>query len=217
MGNEYPLKTMVIGLENLAKDNEALCRFMVLRAQHYGWKGKFKPAEHEPPTPKYKSIKESQERAADLVTKIADNNARAVISMKREPSDPAPLDPDKYSETDLLRIMMDWGLLQAGIQKTMLQLFGQSAGAPHEHVSPGAASETRLWCEIVSWLEKIAVDSENHYITQRTPKRKSKAVTEKHPLIRMELGIHRVTLDLLEMASRLPYHLHHAAHNRWGE
>jgi len=137
--------------------------------------------------------------------------------LNREPADPAPLDPGKYSEADLLRIMMDWGLLQSGVQKAMLQLFGQTPGPPFQHVSPGPASETRLWCEIVSWLEKIAADSESHYITQHAKKRNPKVNTAKDPLIRMELGIHRLTLDLLEIASRLPYHLHHAAHNHFGE
>lgn len=216
MGNEYPLKTMVIGLHNLAADNEKLCDFLNLRARHKALKGgTFKGAEHKPPSPKYDSVEKSQAKAADLVTKIADNNARAVTLLKGAPSDPAPLDPGKYDDDALLRLMMDWGLLQSGVQKSMLRLYGQIPEPPAEHVSPGSASEKQLWCEIVAVLEKIAADSDLHYIVQDIEKGSTKPKAEMaklKPLIRMELGIHRLTLDLLQLASRLPYHLHRAAH-----
>ncbi len=85
MGNEYPLKTMVIGLENLAKDNEALCRFMVLRAQHYGWKGEIRSRPNTNPLLPNIRVSRSRRRGLRIwsAEKIADNNARAVISMKK--------------------------------------------------------------------------------------------------------------------------------------
>jgi hypothetical protein len=217
MANEYPLKMMVDGLENLAADNQRLCEFLNLRAKFYGFDAKFKGAEFRPPQPKYPDKKESQATAADLVTKIADNNAFAVLSLSGKPSAPGALDSKKYDEADLLRLMIDWGTLQSGVYKTILQLYGERPTPPPELPSPGPASENRLWREIVAWLEKIAADTDLYNMVQNIiPKRGSKtkaADPDPDPLIRMERGVHRVTLDILQIAGLLPYHLYHAAHS----
>jgi hypothetical protein len=217
MGNEYPLKVMVVGLQNLADDNHTLCEFLNLRAKHYGYDAQFEGAKHKPPLPPYPDKKASQAKAADLVTKIADNNAYAVKSLGGKPSAPPPLESKSYEEADLLRLVIDWGMLQSGVYKAMLRLYGQRPTQLAETISPGPGSETRLWCEIVAWLEKIATDTDLYNMVQNiNPKRPPKpkpADTDMPSLIRMELGVHRVTLDLLQIASLLPYHLYHAAHS----
>jgi hypothetical protein len=216
MANEYALKMMVVGLQNLAKDNQTLCEFLNLRAKLYGFDAKFKGSDYKAPQPKYPDKEASQAKAADLVTRIANNNAYAVLSLRGKPSAPRPLDRKKYDEADLLRLMIDWGILQSGTYKAMLLLYGERPTPLPEPAGPGPSSETRLWSEIVAWLTKIAADTDLYNIVQNiVPKQASKtkaADASSPPLIRMELGVHRVTLDLLQIAGLLPYHLFHAAH-----
>ena len=215
MGNEYPLKVMVVGLENLAVDNEKLCEYLNLRARYYGFDDSFKGADYEPPMPPYPSKRASQTKAARLVSKIVINNTYAVISLGATPATAAPLDPKIHNEADLLRLLIDWGILQSAAYKAMLRLYGLIPTASPELISPGAASESRLWAEIVAWLEKIAADTDLYdmvqHINPQKPPKPAAAKPGMPPLIEMELGTHRVTLDLLTIASLLPYHLYHAS------
>ena len=214
MGNEYPLKMMVVGLKNLAEDNQALCDFLNIRARHKGFNDRFEGARHEPPLPAYRTKQALQERAAELVNRIADNNALAVISLGGEPATVSALNA-RTSEENIIRLMMDWGLIQGAVQKSMLRLYGLQPSPTPEFVSPGPATEVRLWSEAVAWLEKIAADTDLHTRVQNIipaqARRKVAAPRGASALIRMEMGVHRVTLDLFEIAGRLPYHLEHAA------
>jgi hypothetical protein len=216
MANEYLLKLIANGLANLAADNETLCDHMNLRAVFYGTRGKFKAADVKAPGPTYPSKRQLQERAADLVHKVADNNAFAVLSLKGAPASVESLDGKGFDEADLLRLVIDWGTLLSGAYKSVVQLYGLQPAPPPPPMNPGAASEERLWAEIVAWLEKVAADTDLYDAVQRIagkpgPKRKPPG-NGTHPLVRLEEGIHRLTLDILQIAGLLPYHLYHAAH-----
>lgn len=216
MANEYLLKLIVNGLENVAQDNETLCKHLNLRALFYGFRGEFKGAPYKAPGRTVPSKKELLTLAADLASRIADNNALAVLSLKGSPASPGPLDGKEFGEADLLRLMIDWGTLVSGAYKAIVQLYGRKPAPPPDLPSPGAASEERLWAEIVAWLEKIAADTDlydavQHIAVEGAAKKKGAGSTHT-PLIRMEREIHRVTLDMMQIAGLLPYHLYHAAH-----
>ena len=217
MANEYLLKMMVNGLRNLAKDNETLCKHLNLRAVFYGYSERFEGVAYKPPQPIYAATNESQAKAADLVTRIADNNALAVLSLSGTPTSPEPLDGAAFDDADLLRLMIDWGTVQSGVYKTIVQLYGQQPAPAPGLPNPGAASEERLWAEIAAWFEKIAADTDlydavQHIAANPTSKRKKASLTAPPALIRMEQAVHRATLDIIQIAGLLPYHLYHAAH-----
>lgn len=219
MAHEILLKLIVTGLKNLAEDNQMLCDYLNLRARAYGFTDLFKAADHVEPKPPFPSKRASQLRAAELVDKIANNNALALISLGGHPSSPRPFIP-KPDEADLLRLMSDWGLLQAGIQKSIILLYGLQPVPPPIAAGPGAESENQLWAEIVAWFQKIASDTDLHTRVQKIVSKSALAEVNKvtvpdadtDPLVRMEQGTHRVMLDLAAIAGRLPHHLYHAAH-----
>ncbi len=219
MSHEILLKLIVTGLKNLAEDNQMLCGYLNLRARAYGFTDMFRAADHVEPKPPYPPKRASQLRAAELVDKIGNNNALALISLGGRPSSPRPIIPEP-DEADLLRLMIDWGLVQSGIQKSFILLYGLQPVPPPILTGPGAESENQLWVEIVAWLQKIASDTDLHTRVQKIVGKSALAELNKvtvpyadtDPLVRMEQGIHRVTLDLAAIAGHLPHHLYHAAH-----
>ncbi len=213
MANEYMLKVMVDGLRNLAADNEKLCRYLNLRAKLKGSKEEFKGAPYKAPAPKLRDAQSLQAKAADLVTQIADNNVFAVLSVGGKPSNPDPL-KEKLEDSDFLRLMIDWGSIQSAVYKAMLRLYGQVPTPVHEPTGPGPVSEERLWREIVGWLQKIADDTDLYSAVQKIVRKDVDDMgpdSSLPPLVRMEVGVHRVTLDIMTIAGLLPYHLFHVA------
>lgn len=219
MAHEILLKLIVTGLKNLAEDNQMLCEYLNLRARAYGFTDLFKAADHVEPKPPYPPKSDSQLRAAELVDEIANNNALALISLAGRPSSPSPFIP-KPDEADLLKLMVDWGLLQSGIQKSIILLYGLQPVPPPILTGSGPESESQLWAEIVAWFQKIASDTDLHTRVQKIASKSALAEVNKvtvpdadtNPLVRMEQGTHRVMLDLAAIAGRLPRHLYHAAH-----
>lgn len=212
MANEFALKMIVDGLRNLAADNEKLCHFLNIRARLKGSRD-FKGASLRATPAKLRGADAFQEKAADLITQIADNNAFAVLSVGGQPANPNPI-KEKLEDSDLLRLMMDWGSIQGAIYKATLRLYGLVPTPVHEPVGPGPLSEIQLWREIVQWLQKIADDTDMYTEVQKIiPKNFSQIPTPANltPLVRMELGVHRVALDLMTIAGKLPHHLFHVA------
>jgi len=209
MANETLLRIIVNGLQNLAMDQQTLAEHLNLRALVRDFVETFVGAPYQPPVPPYPDVTASQSAAANLVATIAANSAFFVLYLGGEPASPITIDvtPD---DADLLRLIIDWGTIQTGVQKAMLQLYGLQPAPPPALSNPGAASEERLWAEIVAWLEKIAADSvlltEVQHIDTDGAGDGNGA-----PLARMEQETQRTTLNLMLIAGRLPYHLFHAA------
>jgi hypothetical protein len=211
MANEYMLKQVVNGLENLATDNETLCEHLNLRAAFYGFPNRFEAASFSAPFPPYPSKEESQQRAAALMGRIADNSALALLSLGGQPASPDPVDAD---ETELLRSILDWGTVQSSLYKVMVQLYGRRPAPAPGLPNPGASSEPQLWAEIVAWLEKIAADTDRLTMVQEIPVDgfEGTSGTEPDALVRLEQSVHRTTLNTLQVVGLLPQHLRGAAH-----
>lgn len=209
MAHETLLKMIVNGLQNLAVDQQTLFEHLNLRALAYQFDDTFEGAPYDPPVPPYPDVATSQIEAANLVATIAGNSALFVCYLGGEPA--SPVMRDETADADLLRLAIDWGTIQSGVQKAIIQLYGPQPGPPPGLPHPGAASEQRLWAEIVAWLQKIAADSSQltevqHFETGSAPEENSAS-----PLARFEQGAQRTTLNLMLIAGRLPYHLFHAA------
>ncbi len=208
MANETLLKMIVNGLQNLAVDHQTLCEHLNLRALFHGYPDTFAGTPFEPPVPPYPSKDASQTQAADLVARVADYSALLVLYLGGEPASPALFD-GKCDEEGLLRLIVDWGTVHSGTQKAILQLYGRQPGPPAGLPNPGAASEERLWAEIVAWFEKIAADSDRLIEVQHMgPGNAQQGNAPPHPLARIEQAVHRATLNTLLIAGRLPYHLY---------
>jgi hypothetical protein len=210
MAHETLLRLMVNGLQNLAADQQTLGEHLNLRALVYGFDETFEGAPYDPPVPPYPDKVASQAQAADLVAAIAHNSALFAAYLGGTPTSPIAFDGE-LDEPDLLRLIIDWGTVQISAQKAILQLYGPQPGPPPSPTNPGAASEERLWAEIVAWLGKIAADSNllsavQHIETEVAPKGDGLP-----PLARMERSAQETTLYMLQIAGRLPYHLLHAA------
>jgi hypothetical protein len=210
MAHETLLKMIVNGLQNLAVDQQTLCELLNLRALVHGFDETFEGAPFHPPLPPYPDTATSQTQAADLVATIAHNSALFVTYLGGQPASPVACAgaPD---EADLLRLIIDWGTVQLGVQKAVVQLYGPQPAAPPGLPNPGASSEQRLWAEIVAWLKKIAADSTlltevHHFETEGEAEGNGML-----PLARMEQRAQETTLNLLQIAGLLPYHLFHAA------
>jgi hypothetical protein len=210
MAHETLLKMIVNGLQNLAMDQQTLFEHLNLRALAHQFDETFEGAPYDPPVPSYPDVATSQTEAASLVATIAGNSALFVRYLGGEPASPITID-DQTADADLLRLTIDWGTIQSGVQKAIIQLYGPQPGPPPGLPHPGAASEQRLWAEIVAWLQKIAADSSQltevqHFETGSAPEEDSTS-----PLARIEQGAQRTTLNLMLIAGLLPYHLFRAA------
>jgi len=97
-----------------------------------------------------------------------------------------------------------------------VQLYGEPPAPPPGLPNPGAASTERLWAEIVAWLTKIAADSSRLVAVQdfsvRGARARGAARNAAASLLALERDVHRATLNTLQIAALLPYHLYHAAH-----
>jgi hypothetical protein len=215
MAHEYLLKMIVNGLESLAADSETLFGYLNLRALVKGFPDVFDPAAFVVPEAPYPSADDSQSQAATLTETIADNTGLALKLLGGEPATTDPFDGGT-GQADLLRLILDWGTLQAGVYKAIVQLYGLQPAPPARFASPGAASEQRLWAEIVAWLDKMAADTDLLATVQHfdaKPAAKKKGARSAPPSVtRMEQAVHRATLNTLQMAELLPYHLFHTAH-----
>lgn len=214
MANELLLKMIVNGLHNIALDNETLFEYLNLRVLNYGRRRMFKPAAFKPPVPPYPSEDDTQDRAAGLMGTIADNTALLLLHLHGTPATPAPFD-GTADESDLLRLVIDWGTVQTATYKAIVQLYGEQPAPPPGLPNPGAASEERLWAEIVAWLTKIAADSSllvevQDFEVGARGRRRSRTATA--ALVALERDVHRATLNTLQIAALLPYHVFHAAH-----
>jgi hypothetical protein len=233
MANEYLLKLIVDGLEHLAADNATVCEYLNLRAALYRYRQRFERTALAVPHPPYPDKHVSQTAAADLIGRIADNAALTVLYLGGRPASPAILDAD-LDEADVLRLVLDWEVLQSGAYKVILQLYGQQPACAPALASPGASSEARLWAEIVAWFAKIVADTDRVINVQRiqtagrdlTAEHISKKKGSRHqrhgsgildaldPLRRLEQEVQRATLNTLTFAGLLPRHLYHAARVR---
>ena len=215
MAHEYVLKMIASGLESLAADSETLFGYLNLRAEVHGYVDVFHGAVFVPPAAPYPGTADSQSQAATLAETIADNTGLALKLLGGEPASTDPFD-DASTEADLLRLILDWGTLQAGIYKGIVQLYGLQPAPPARFASPGAASERRLWADIVAWLDKMAADTDLLATVQHfdaKPAAKKKGAKSAPPSVsRIEQAVHRATLNTLQMAEFLPYHLYHTAH-----
>jgi hypothetical protein len=212
MANENLLKIIVNGLENLAADNEILCELLNLRALVHGFDDTFEAAPFTPPARPYRDVAAAQARAAEVFGVIADNTAFFVLHLGGDPASPATLG-DPVADADLLRLVIDWGTVQSGVQKAIVQLYGRQPNPPPGLSNPGAASEERLWAEIVAWAEKIAADSTlltevQHFETAGSTQEGDASP----PLAAVEQAVQRTMLNSLRLAALLPHHLYHAAH-----
>jgi len=210
MAHETLLRMIVNGLQNLAMDQETLFEHLNLRALARQFDETFKGAPYNPPVPPYPDVATSQTDAASLVATIAGNSALLVVYLGGEPASPVMID-DQTADADLLRLAIDWGTIQSGVQKAIIQLYGPQPGPPPGLPHPGAASEQRLWAEIVAWLQKIAADSSQLTQVQHIEIDGASVENGTSPLARFEQGAQRTTLNLMLIAGLLPYHLFHAA------
>ena len=108
------------------------------------------------------------------------------------------------ADADLLRLAIDWGTIQSAVQKAIIQLYGPQPGPPPGLPHPGAASEQRLWAEIVGWLQKIAADSSQLTEVQHIEIDGASVENGTSPLARFEQGAQRTTLNLMLIAGLLP-------------
>lgn len=213
MGNEYLLKLVVDGLENLAADHVIVCEYLNLRAALYRYRKKFTPTPFVPPHTEYPDKRESQKAAADRMATIAENATLAVLFLGGTPVSPAPF--EAADEAEVLRLVLDWEILQSGAYKAIVQFYGQQPARSPALASPGASSEERLWAEVVAWLTKIAADTSRVVHVQHLET--ARLLAEEHAddvdaLRRFEQGVHKATLNTLIFAGLLPHHLWGAAH-----
>jgi hypothetical protein len=210
MAHETLLKIIVNGLQNLAMDQQTLCEHLNIRALAHQFDDTFQAATYQLPVPPYPDVATSQTEAADLVATIAGNSALFVLYLGGEPASPITFG-DPLADADLLRLIIDWGTIQSGVQKAIVQLYGPQPAPPPGLTNPGAASEERLWAEIVAWLRKIAADSSRLTEVQNIETESAPDENGTPPLARMEQAAQQTTLNLTLIAGRLPYHLFHAA------
>ncbi len=233
MANEHLLKQIVNGLENLAADNAIVCEHLNLRAELHEYRQRFDPTPFAVLPPPYPDKQLSQTEAAYHIGRIADHAALAVLHMGG-----SPVWPDAFGaeldEADVLRLVLDWELLQSGVYKVIVQLYGQQPARGPALASPGASSEERLWAEVAAWFMKIAADTDRVVNVQhlqsagrdlaarnmskkkrsRRHRPRSGVLDDSDPLRRLEQGVQRATLNTLTFAGLLPHHLYHAARAR---
>ena len=215
MAHEYLLKMIVNGLESLAADSEILFGYLNLRALLHGYVDEFQAASLVPAGAPYPSTDDSQAQAATSAEKIADNTGFTLKFLGGEPQTTDPFNGG-VGQADMLRLILDWGTLQAGIYKSIVQLYGLQPAPPARLAGPGASSAQRLWAEIAAWLDKMAEDTDlltsvQHIDTKSTAKKKGAKATPQS-VSRIEQAVHRATLNTMRMAALLPYHLYHSAH-----
>ena len=215
MAHEYLLKMIVNGLESLAADSETLFGYLNLRALLHGYVDVFEAAPFVAPVAPYPSTDDSQTQAATSAEKIADNTGFTLKFLGGEPQTTNPFNGG-VGQADMLRLILDWGTLQSGIYKAIVQLYGLQPAPPARLAGPGASSAQRLWAEIAAWLDKMAEDTDlltsvQHIDTKSTAKKKG-AKAALQSISRIEQAVHRATLNTMRMAALLPYHLYHSAH-----
>jgi hypothetical protein len=213
MANELLLKRIVNGLHNRAMDNATLFEHLNLRVLAYGGRHLFHTTRLKTPKPPYPSEAHSQAKAVALMSRIADKLALFALHLGGTPAEPEPL-VDLVDETDLLRLIIDWGTVQSAAYKSIVQLYGEQPAPPPGLPNPGAASSQRLWAEIAAAMAQIAGDGEREVKVQGlrvryAPRRGVRGALS--PLQALERDVHRAALNTLEVAGRLPYHLFHAA------
>jgi len=99
--------------------------------------------------------------------------------------------------------------VHGGALKTIVQLYRrQPAPDPAPH-SPGPETPEQLWAEMVAWYEKMAADTDSFKTAQHF-QNPSGQPGQGNDLARLEQGVRRATLNTLQIAALLPYHLLHA-------
>ena len=207
MANEDELKKIVNRLQRVAADNETVYGHLDGRAQHHGWPGRFKARPKRPSQPPYPPEAVSRRKAADLIEKLADHTAVFLTHLGGTPASNAS--SRATSDADLLRLIRDWGIVHGGALKTIVQLYRRQPAPDPAPPNPGPATDQELWAEMVAWYEKMAADTDSFKTAQHF-QNPSGQPGQGNDLARLEQGVRRATLNTLQIAGLLPYHLLHA-------
>jgi hypothetical protein len=206
MAHEDTLKMIVKRLQRVAEDNETVYVHLDGRAQHHGYRGRFRAKQKNPPQNNTEAV--SRTKAANLVEKIADNTAVFVVYLGGTATSNAS--SGAANDADLLRLIRDWGIVHAGALKTIVQLYRRQPAPDPAPADPDTATPQELWAEIVAWFEKMEADTDCLKTVQQF-QNASGQPGQGTDLQRLEQGVRRATLNTLQIAGLLPYHLYHAA------
>lgn len=207
MANEDELKKIVSRLQCVAADNETVYGHLNARAQHHGYPGQFKAKPKRPLQPPYPPEAVSRKKAVDLIEKIADHTAAFARYLGGTPASNAS--SGATDDAALLRLIRDWGIVHGGALKTIVQLYRCSPASDPTPPTPGPEKPEQLWAEMVAWFEKMEVDTDSFKGVQQFPNA-SGQTGQGSDLDRLEQGVRRATLNTLQIAGLLPYHLYHA-------
>jgi hypothetical protein len=205
MANANELKNIVNRLELVAADNETVYGHLDGRAQHHGYPNRFHAKPKNPPQPDPEQV--SRRKAADLIEQIADHTAVFLTYLGGTPASSAS--SGATNDADLLRLIRDWGIVHGGALKTIVQLYRRQPAPDPAPANPGTATDQVLWAEMVAWYEKMAADT-NSFRTAQQFQNPSGQAGAGNDLARLEQGVRRATLNTLQIAALLPYHLYHA-------
>ena len=205
MANANELKNIANRLERVATDNETVYGHLDGRAQQHGYPERFRAKPKNPPQPDPEPV--SRSKAADLIEKIADHTAVFLTYLGGTPASNAS--SDATNDAELLRLIRDWGIVHGGALKTIVQLYRRQPAQDPAPANPGTATDEQLWAEIVTWFEKMAADTVSFQTAQHFPN-PSGPKGPGSDLARLEQGVRRATLNTLQIAGLLPYHLLHA-------
>jgi len=225
------LRTIAAGLENWAADCVALGEFLDLRrkvpnhpapkplpiAPNDAFKDKETsyvdpdPGTYGPGTPKTKDqLLASVAVTLDSVVSL--NQDTLASTLKGTPAaQQAPVGAG-VSEDDIWRLVVNWQSLVSHFFKAALSMYGLEP-EPHPGIRhPGPGSEERHLAIILAWLTKINADAQNlqrvQNITPTPPySGPSGAGSFRDSLVRLEIGYHKLALDLAQIATILPGHL----------
>jgi hypothetical protein len=207
MANANELKKIVNRLQRVAADNETVYGHLDGRAEHHGYLGRFHAKPIHPTQPPYDTEAVSRKKAADVIEKIADHTAVFLTYLGGTPANNAS--SGATDDADLLRLIRDWGIVHAGALKTIVQLYRRQPAPDPASPNPGPATDQELWAEMVSWFEKMAADTDS-FKTAQEFQDPSGPTGQGTDLDRLEQGVRRATLNTLQIAGLLPYHLYHA-------
>lgn len=205
MANGSMLKAIVNRLERIAADNETVFGHLDGRAKHRGYKGRFQAKKKNSPQPDPEKV--SLSNAADLIEKIADHTAAYLVYLGGTATSNTA--SGATSDAELLRLIQDWGIVHAGALKTIVQLYRHQPAPDPTPANVGAATAQELWAEIAAWYEKIEADTGSFKAVQEFPNT-SGQTGQGSDLERLEQGVRRATLNTVQIAALLPYHLYHA-------
>jgi len=225
------LRTIAAGLENWAADCDALGEFLDLRRRvpnhpapqplpitpNDAFKDKEAPyvdpdpGSYGPGTPNTKDqLLASVAVKLDSVVSLNQDTLASILK-----GTPAPQQPQvaaAVSEDDIWRLVVNWQSLVSHFFKAALSMYGIEL-KPHPGVRhPGPGREERHLAKILAWLTKIEADAKNLQRVQNIAPTApysgpAGAGSFRDSLVRLEMGYHKVALDLAQIATLLPGHL----------